>query len=354
MRRPVNREGFEQFRSILIKAVTISLIILISSSNRVDAIKDGEEALGDVNVTTIFSSDFSPLSHCSAVYLEKRIVITAAHCLIRNKRADGQSSLVEYFFDPKQSFVSQPGINWAVDESPKVRVLDFYIPEFESYNSEWIHSYPGREGDIAFLFLESELKGKPLNGIASKEMIASAKSAGVVLQVLGYGNTNYQIRNSGTPYSALVRARERVSDRSGIDSSLYLSAVGVGRGSICPGDSGGPIIWNKPEGRLLVGITFGGGTQTCHFGKPHFGDWSVEATLVWPYESILKKKYEEFLRYEAEAKAKAEAEAKAKAEAEAKAKAEATKKITITCVKGKLTKRITAVKPKCPTGYKKK
>ena len=58
---------------------------------------------------------------------------------------------------------------------------------------------------------------------------------------------------------------------------------------------------------------------------------------------------------EAEAKAKVEAEAKAKAEAEAKAKAEAAKmKTTITCIKGKITKKVTAVNPKCPAGYKKK
>ena len=31
-----------------------------------------------------------------------------------------------------------------------------------------------------------------------------------------------------------------------------------------------------------------------------------------------------------------------------------TKKTTITCVKGKLTKRVTAVNPKCPVGHKKK
>jgi TolA protein len=31
-----------------------------------------------------------------------------------------------------------------------------------------------------------------------------------------------------------------------------------------------------------------------------------------------------------------------------------TKKVTITCVNGKLTKKVTAVKPKCPNGYKKK
>jgi hypothetical protein len=32
----------------------------------------------------------------------------------------------------------------------------------------------------------------------------------------------------------------------------------------------------------------------------------------------------------------------------------ANQKITITCIKGKTIKKVTAVKPKCPKGYKKK
>jgi len=85
-------------------------------------------------------------------------------------------------------------------------------------------------------------------------------------------------------------------------------------------------------------------------------------------------------KQEAEAKAKADAELKAKQEAEAKAAADkaagekiiadakaeaarilaaakaavAKKKVTITCIKGKLIKRVTAVNPVCPKGYKKK
>ena len=56
----------------------------------------------------------------------------------------------------------------------------------------------------------------------------------------------------------------------------------------------------------------------------------------------------------ADAKAEA-ARILAEAAAEAKAKAsEAMKKTTITCVKGKLTKKVTAIKPACPKGYKKK
>ena len=41
-----------------------------------------------------------------------------------------------------------------------------------------------------------------------------------------------------------------------------------------------------------------------------------------------------------------------KARQEAEAKAAASKKTTITCVKGKLVKKVTTVKPKCPSGYK--
>jgi hypothetical protein len=73
-------------------------------------------------------------------------------------------------------------------------------------------------------------------------------------------------------------------------------------------------------------------------------------------EAEAKAKAEAEAKAAAELKAKQEAEAKAKAEAEAKAKAAAvtSKKTTISCIKGKLVKKITAVNPKCPNGYKKK
>jgi hypothetical protein len=61
------------------------------------------------------------------------------------------------------------------------------------------------------------------------------------------------------------------------------------------------------------------------------------------------------LKAKLDAEAKAAAELKAKLDAEAKAavaKATANKRTSITCVKGKLTKKVTAVKPKCPAGYK--
>ena len=66
----------------------------------------------------------------------------------------------------------------------------------------------------------------------------------------------------------------------------------------------------------------------------------------------------EAVRLAVELKAKQEAEAKAaadlKAKQEADVKAAALKKTTITCLKGKLVKKVTALKPVCPKGYTKK
>ena len=52
---------------------------------------------------------------------------------------------------------------------------------------------------------------------------------------------------------------------------------------------------------------------------------------------------------------KTSVELKEKQMAEERVKVAITiKKTTITCIKGKVTKKVTAVKPKCPSGYKKK
>jgi len=80
----------------------------------------------------------------------------------------------------------------------------------------------------------------------------------------------------------------------------------------------------------------------------------AEAKAKAEEEANAKLEAESKAKAEAEAKAKAEAEAKAKAEADAKAKLEVSKKrSTITCVKGKTVKKVTAINPKCPQGYKK-
>ena len=88
----------------------------------------------------------------------------------------------------------------------------------------------------------------------------------------------------------------------------------------------------------------------------------LAAELRAKQEAEAKAAAELIAKLDAEAKAVAELQAKQEAEAriaaelkakqEAEAKAAALKKKTITCIKGKLSKKVTAIKPKCPSGYK--
>lgn len=82
----------------------------------------------------------------------------------------------------------------------------------------------------------------------------------------------------------------------------------------------------------------------------------VEAELIAKVLAERQANSDAAVRAASELKAKQEAEVKAAAELKAKqeaaAKLAATKKTTITCVKGKLTKKVTAIKPTCPNGYK--
>ena len=151
----------------------------------------------------------------------------------------------------------------------------------------------------------------------------------------------------------------------------------AGKGEVCSGDSGSPLLMKKGEEVLYVGTIFAGGNG------PN-GIKYAATTVLWPFVPALDEAYSKFLiedaqnrelkaKQEAEAKvavelkakqeieaaaelkAKQEAEAKAAAELKAKQEAEAkatVKKITITCTRGKLTKKVTTLKPKCPAGYK--
>lgn len=68
-----------------------------------------------------------------------------------------------------------------------------------------------------------------------------------------------------------------------------------------------------------------------------------------------QRNYEEkYTQYKFNREAKIAAEIKAKQEAEAAAKALTVKKKSIMCVKGKLSKKVTGLNPKCPKGYVRK
>lgn len=311
----------------------ISFLMIFASIKPSAAIMNGKTALADSNVIAIFFGKESLQNHCSGIYIRERIAATAAHCLLNNQIQVGDDYLNVFKYDRNEIYVSEPGIDWKQASESRIKVVDVFIPN--PYVEKWESSYPGRERDIAFLFLERELNGRELDGIVSKDLMEDLKRTNSRVIALGYGNVSFQGRNTGVPYSALHEARFRNPDRSGIDEGKYLSAIGIESGSICPGDSGGGIIYEKDQKRYLVGVISGGGTVTCHFGTPHFGTWSVETVLAWPYEQELESRYISFLSQASENAAKSKVALQ-----------------NYQCKKGKKLKNLSANVKKCPKGFK--
>jgi hypothetical protein len=117
---------------------------------------------------------------------------------------------------------------------------------------------------------------------------------------------------------------------------------GGAKGTACSGDSGGSVTTTYKGEEMYLAVTPNGmNAYSC--GASDYFDGKggmMYSSPIYDHLDILKEA-EDFV-----------AAALAK-EAEAKA-ALAKKKSTITCVKGKTSKKVTAVSPKCPTGYKKK
>jgi secreted trypsin-like serine protease len=115
----------------------------------------------------------------------------------------------------------------------------------------------------------------------------------------------------------------------------------------CPGDSGGPVYakFNSEEKIFAVQngpYDGGGGCDTKPWPDGHI--FKSSNTLIYPYIDLLR----------AEPLAASIVQAYDAAVSKEQSATTTTKKTIITCIKGKVVKKVTAVKPACPSGYKKK
>jgi secreted trypsin-like serine protease len=341
--------------------------------------------------------------------------VTAAHCVIaQGARAPQLTRPIEdwYVSQPGVDWQS------AGAKSSRVKVLKIWTdPDYFNRWEPDKGLRETQVNDVAFLFLERELNGPTVSRAANRDEIESFRVGQGRAFHLGYGciGTSYEQRkgNDGKPYLS----EEMVGTSTGSLSTpiwdRFLLARYPVKAEVCSGDSGSPLLMKKGSEVLYLGTIFAGGngangerfaattvlwpfvpaldeaykqflvedTKNRELRAKQEADAKAAAELKAKQEADakaaaeLKAKQEAEAKAAAELKAKQEAEAKAaaelkakqeiealvakalaevKAKQEAEAKAAATKKTTITCVKGKLTKKVTSVKPKCPAGYKAK
>ncbi len=266
----------------------ITAFFLAISISPAHSIVNGSPAVGaDYVVTMLTGNNARP--YCTGAYLRPRVVVTAAHCVIKSG-----ARTPELKFPLEDWYVSQPGIDVLTPEAKSSKVKVQKIWTDPDYFNRWEPDNGLREGqvnDIAFLFLEKELSGPTITRAASRDEIESFR--------LGQGRAFH---------------------------------------SVCPGDSGSPLLIKKGSEVIYLGTIFAGGNcEAAAKGIQNLPEASV--TVLWPFVSALEEQYKEFLIENAKPIAAAPTPKVAKS-------------ITIKCTKGKLTKKVSGKNPKCPGGYK--
>ena len=281
--------GSEMDDKIAHKFVTsISAVLLlflnIFQAPPANSIINGTAVEGAPYVVTLLPSP-SANNFCSGVYFSERVVITAAHCVVKSGAKAG-----EWNWSIRNLYVSQTGIDWRnyKDYSNCVRVLKIWVTP--TYFNRYIpenRQYEGQVDDIAFLFLEKPLSGQPINSFASESEVNEFRNGSIEAQNYGYGCLDYENNkptdNDGKPYliDKIYGTRQLISHIT--DSSRHLVAIYPQGKSICPGDSGSPLISNINATDKYIGVVFAGGFWT----QPKVARASTRpnstVTVFWPY-----------------------------------------------------------------------
>jgi hypothetical protein len=353
--------------------------ITFSNISPATSVYNGVDATGDKR-TVLITGDVRWNSGCTGALIEPRVVFTAGHC------------------QTNANWVFPPGIkvgSGTNSEALGVKVLKKYVAS--SYSPSCCER--GALNDFMILILEKDLASVDKMLFASESEIRDVIIRGLEVQQFGYGGKqlvpNNPILNPNFPSMMKSKMRSNVFLQGNLEERelvskypyRYVQVQNSKDRNTCPGDSGGPLFYELEGVLRYIGALSGATGATCTHGvndpiriNPYWDDKALSGYYTaFSFPDEISSAYsflEEQLKLEkataelkakkeaeeaetkaaAELKAKQEAEAKAaadlKAKQEAAAKLAATKKATITCVKGKLTKKVTAVKPKCPTGYK--
>lgn len=312
------------FKQKLLTIVGALVALMVTTSvTPANAIYGGTSAAGNPIVVGLLVSQNATSAGCSGALVAPRVVMTASHCLTRP--AEG-------------IWISAPGTDLRDITTLRIQGDKYFIPTTFSMTS-----FP-YQNDFGIIVLKSAFPNARTLEIAKLEEVKKWMSEESSITHLGYGCTQLVDSppcgaTSPTPNQlTTVFSKEIPAQFSAlIPGTFSVTKISVDK-TICGGDSGSPILKEVSGKTIYVGSQSSsngaGCTKSCNIvcvatqGLPSANIELVDAAFKYASSSL---------------------PAPTPTPEQSLA---ASKKTTITCLKGKLTKKVTAVKPKCPTGYK--
>ena len=320
---------------------------LFSNLSNAGAIYGGTSAISDPRVVGFVENRDSNTTLCSGALISSRTAVSVAHCFLN------RPNLLAIAPGAKASGERE------VFKISKVIFVPGYFSECGDLNNQDNRYKCTVKDDFVFVLFETDVIANYKVEIANKNDIEEIKSQNKPLTLYGYGFTNSLRDLTGNPKKLSSNARLKLIWPDGHllpPEEKVLMFTEELKNSVCTGDSGGPVYSGD---KIVSVINSGNGcgpTEVANGGM---------STVIYQYLYLLEAVEKAAAEKAAAEKAAADKAAADKAAADkiiqdakleaakiiADAKAAAIKKITITCVKGKITKKVAAVKPKCPSGY---
>ena len=325
----------KRLRHLLSLPIIIGLYFSVTPLPNAWSIYGGQPSIANPIVVGLLRDQFATSSGCSGALVAPRVVFTAAHCLT----------------SPAQNFwIPAPGSDLRDTTSLRIQAEELIVPTgFTTAQFPY-------ENDFGILILKSPFPNVQNVKIASQEQIATWVSQESEVLHVGYGCTALVEappcgKTSPIPFQLETQLRNTIPPQFTTlkPNTFTLTKISVDK-TICGGDSGSPLLKIVDGSWVYIGAQSSsngaGCTKTCNeLCSASQGLPSSNPLLIAQIQKYLI----------ASLPAATPLASPSPSPITSSGGSASTKKVqTITCVKGKTIRKVSAINPKCPVGYKKK